>query len=113
MRQRLVPSARPTPVADTQPQPRPTLPTVARGHDADARRRRRSLAGTAAPSLPASGGTLRVSRLGDIPPRRAPHHRRGHHVDSVRSLTAYDEQLQPQPMLAESWDISPTTRRSS
>ena len=56
---------------------------------------------------PKSGGTLRVGQVGDI--ARID----GHLVNAIDTawiafdrLTAYDEKLQPQPMLAESWDVS-------
>jgi peptide/nickel transport system substrate-binding protein len=61
---------------------------------------------------PVSGGTLRVSRLGDIA-------RLDGHLTTAADttwlpfdrLTAYDEKLQPQPMLAESWEISTDFRQ--
>jgi peptide/nickel transport system substrate-binding protein len=56
---------------------------------------------------PKSGGTLRVGQVGDIARLD------GQLVNAVDTtwmafdrLTTYDEKLQPQPMLAESWDVS-------
>ena len=57
---------------------------------------------------PKSGGTLRVGQVGDVATLD------GTFTPGVAEiawaihdrLTAYDEKLQPQPMLAESWDLS-------
>lgn len=56
---------------------------------------------------PKVGGTLRVGQVGDIARLD------GQLVNAIDTtwmafdrLTAYDEKLQPQPMLAESWDVS-------
>ena len=54
---------------------------------------------------PKSGGTLRVGQVGDIP-RIDGHLTTGSDTTWIPfdRLTAYDEKLQPQPMLAESWE---------
>ena len=68
---------------------------------------------TAAAGQPKSGGSLRVAMVDPTPLD-------GHVIspnifDSVwmvyDTLTTYDEKLQPQPMLAESWDVSDDFRR--
>ncbi len=58
---------------------------------------------------PRAGGTLRSAIPTDIP-NVDPHYNSPSHYEAVwiayDRLTSYDEKLQPQPMLAESWDVS-------
>jgi peptide/nickel transport system substrate-binding protein len=74
-------------------------------------------ASTAAPAAaatlqPKSGGTLRQGYVGDLIGLDG-HNRSGN--DGIwfvyDRLTAYDDQHQPRPMLAESWEISPDARQ--
>ena len=89
--------------------PRPAAPAAPAATTAPA-----AAAPTAAPAAaakpaapPKTGGTLRVGQVGDIARLD------GQLVNAVDTLwipfdrlTAYDEKLVPQPMLAESWDVS-------
>jgi peptide/nickel transport system substrate-binding protein len=62
-----------------------------------------------ASAQPKSGGTLKIGRVGDLtnlePHRLNP---AGFSINFLMydRLTQYDDKLQPQPMLAESWDLS-------
>src|SRR5438309_9349971 len=72
-----------------------------------------SVALAPAPATPAvqpkSGGTLRVALPTEIP-NVDPHGNSPNAYDTLwlafDRLTAYDAKLQPQPMLAESWEVS-------
>jgi peptide/nickel transport system substrate-binding protein len=82
----------PTPVAGSAPQPTPAAATAA--------------------GQPKRGGTLRVGVAGDVARLD------GQLYSSINTtwmpfdrLTAYDAQLKPQPMLAESWELSTDAKR--
>jgi peptide/nickel transport system substrate-binding protein len=62
---------------------------------------------------PKSGGTLRVGQVGDVATLDATFTPGvAEIVWAIHDrLTAYDEKLQPQPMLAESWDLSPDSKQ--
>ncbi len=62
------------------------------------------------PGQPRAGGTLRAVRTGDIAPIDPHYHSPGNGLGIwiiYETLTGYDDNLQPIPMLAESWDQSP------
>jgi peptide/nickel transport system substrate-binding protein len=95
-------------LAPSQPPPSPTSapqpagsapPTVAV-----------SSVATVASVAPRSGGTLRIGQVGDLVTLE-PDYNELHSSPTVWSvfdrLTQYDLKLVPQPMLAESWDVSP------
>jgi peptide/nickel transport system substrate-binding protein len=67
-----------------------------------------------APAQPQSGGTLRVVTSSDLS-NLNPHGISPVSFDTMWSvfdpLTRYDNQLKPQPMLAESWDVSTDLKR--
>ena len=106
-----VPSAAPTSAA---PKPAATTPPAAAATTSAAARYRRHRAATAAAApaatgAPKTGGTLRVAISAD------PASLDGHLFAAGRfdttwliydRLTEYDLKLKPQPMLAESWDVS-------
>ena len=110
-----VPAAKPT-EAPAKPTEASAKPAEAAKPAAPAATTAPAAAPTAAPApaaaakpaaQPKSGGTLRVGQVGDIPRLD------GQLVSAVDTtwmafdrLSAYDEKLQPQPMLAESWDVS-------
>src|SRR6266851_9860798 len=85
------------------------LATVALGGCVDSVRQ--LLPSTAEPKY---GGTLRSGQVGDLA------NIDGHYGTSFVTntvwpaydrLTAYDDTLQPRPMLAESWDVSPDSKQ--
>ncbi len=100
------PSAPTTPASPTVSSPRPTPATAA------------STATVVTPPQPAaaqpqSGGTIRTGQVGDIA------NLDGHYANQLSATTVqlayeklvmYDLKLQPQPVLAESWDISSDDR---
>jgi peptide/nickel transport system substrate-binding protein len=58
---------------------------------------------------PRSGGTLKIGRVGDLSglePMRVNPGSYSMIFPLYDRLTEYDDKLQPQPRLAESWDIS-------
>jgi peptide/nickel transport system substrate-binding protein len=63
---------------------------------------------------PRNGGVLRMAILGDLPNLES-HLLNQNAYDTLWQafdrLTAYDPQLKPQPMLAESWELSPDLKR--
>ena len=69
---------------------------------------------TPAPTGPRRGGTLRMGISGDLA-RLDGHLLLGYLVDTLWNvydrLTSYDERLRPQPMLADSWDMSSDGRQ--
>jgi peptide/nickel transport system substrate-binding protein len=88
-----------------QPTLAPTPPTEARPTSAPV------AAGTATSATqPRVGGTLRAGSVGD-PPSLEGHLFVSNNYETTGlvfdRLTQYDSKLQPQPMLAESWEISP------
>ena len=101
------PTAAAKPAATTEPTSAPAAATAAP-----------AAAATTAPAAKpgqgqaVKGGTLKVARQGDIA-------RLDGHLTTAADttwipfdrLTAYDEKLQVQPMLAENWDISPDFRQ--
>ncbi|HEX8966942.1 MAG TPA: ABC transporter substrate-binding protein [Chloroflexota bacterium] len=65
-----------------------------------------------AQSQPKAGGTLRVGTVGDLVSLDGHLHSGNTSIWFVYDrLTAYDPTLRPQPMLAESWDISDDSRQ--
>ncbi len=63
---------------------------------------------TSAGATPTSGGTLRFGQIGDLV-NLDPHFNQGSSENTwlpYDRLTTYDLSFQPQPMLAESWDVS-------
>ena len=93
-----VPTIVPTKPTAAPPQPTPPPPTVA-------------VATSAKPAAAAakSGGTLRLGMVGDISTLDG-HNTTPNQFDTTWSvfdrLISYDAKLQPQPELAESWDLS-------
>jgi peptide/nickel transport system substrate-binding protein len=60
------------------------------------------------PGQPTAGRTLRIGTVGDLVSLDGHLHSGNTSIWFVYDrLSAYDDKLQPQPMLAESWDISP------
>jgi len=95
--------------APAPPAAQPTAPAAAKPNPPAAG----ATAAPAAAGQPRSGGTLRVAMAEPSPLD-------GHTIspnvfDSVwmayDTLTAYDDKLQPQPMLAESWDLASDFKR--
>ena len=103
----------PTSQATTSPAPATAPPTLAPtivSTLATASTSTLATASTPTPAAPVSGGTIRTGQVGDIA------NLDGHYSNQLSTntvqlaydkLTAYDQHLQPQPMLAQSWDISP------
>jgi peptide/nickel transport system substrate-binding protein len=70
----------------------------------------------AAPGQPTTGGTLRAISLTDLIPIDGHYHHPGNGLSSwivYEPLIVYDDNLNPQPLLAESWDQSSDSRRIS
>ncbi|MBV9600415.1 MAG: ABC transporter substrate-binding protein [Chloroflexi bacterium] len=86
----------PTQSSATPPPAAPTTPVAAVGSTPDTGR-------------PKQGGTLRIGIPNDIP-NLDPNYSSPYGFDTVWQiydrLTQYDDQLQPQPRLAESWEVS-------
>jgi peptide/nickel transport system substrate-binding protein len=97
-------------VACGAPSPQPAAPTSAPKAAAPAATQ--VVVSTQAPkpaAAPKPGGTLRIGQIGDIV-NLEPHFNQGTTSEntwlSYDRLTAYDLNFTPQPMLAESWDLS-------
>ena len=71
-------------------------------------------AATTAAGQPKSGGTLRMGMVGDLTQLEGQLIIPGA-LDTLWQiydrLTAYDDKLQPQPMLAESWEVTPDSKQ--
>jgi len=71
-------------------------------------------AAVSTPGQPKTGGTLRMGMVGDLTQLEGQLIIPGA-LDTLWQvydrLTAYDENLKPQPMLAESWEVSPDARQ--
>jgi peptide/nickel transport system substrate-binding protein len=103
-------AAKPTEAAKPAEAPKPAAPAATTAPAAPAPPTAAPAPAAAAKPVaqPKSGGTLRVGQVGDIARLD------GQLVNAVDTtwmafdrLSSYDDKLQPQPMLAESWDISP------
>jgi len=100
--------------APSSPSPSATVSTSSSGSSAPATGATAPAGGATAPAAaaaatpqPKSGGTLRIADQVDVN-RLDPHFRLGDVYYSVYDrLTQYDQNHNVQPMLAESWDVSP------
>src|SRR5579859_2056599 len=95
------PPANPTTVAVATPvaQVKPTAAAVAA-----------STASTSPAGAPKTGGTLRALQAGDLASLDGHYYTTGNGLSAwiiYETLTAYDDNLKPQPALAESWELSP------
>ncbi len=107
------------PTNPTSPAPTPTLATATATSAPAAAAAGATLVPTAETTAvraaPKAGGTLRMGIVNDITSLDG-HNPSGAYIFETSwqvydPLTAYDEKLQPQPMLAESWDVSQDQRQ--
>ncbi len=103
----------PTSTATTPPAPATSVPQSAKPTLATVGATRTSVPSGAAGPTPKSGGVLKQAYLGD-PTSLDPMLKVGNDavwIGVFERLTSYDDTLKPQPMLAESWDISSDARQ--
>src|SRR5579859_4849434 len=108
--QTTAPTAAAAPTAPPQPVATPTAASIAVSAPNPTAPAPTPAAPVSSASTPRRGGTARYSIQADLSSIDG-HVRTPGAVDSLwlafDHLTLYDQKLQPQPMLAESWDLSP------
>ena len=84
--------------ATPAPQAKPTVSVAA------------TAASTSGTGAPKTGGTLRALQAGDLSSMDGHYYTTGNGLSLwiiYETLTVYDDNLKPQPVLAESWELSP------